>query len=71
MRCSYLTRCINSKLISFDNIFICKTCDSIFEKPEKLSNKEVLYKCCKKRLINNKYNKPICNSCKRICVINI
>ena len=71
MRCSYSTRCINSKLISFDNIFICQTCNSIFEKPNKLLNKEIIYKCCKKQLINNKYNKPICNSCKRICVINI
>ena len=71
MRCSYSTRCINSKLISFDNIFICKNCNSIFEKPNKLLNKEILFQCCKKQLINNQYNKPICNSCKRVCVINI
>ena len=71
MRCSYSTRCINSKLIYFDNIFICQNCDSIFEKPDKLLNKEILIKCCKKQSINNKYNKPICNYCKKICVINI
>ena len=71
MKCTYKTRCINSKLISFDNIFICKNCNSIFEKPDKLLNKEILIKCCHSQDINNTYNKPICNSCKKICVINI
>ena len=32
MRCSYKTRCLGSKLISFDNIFICQTCGSVFKK---------------------------------------
>ena len=71
MKCSYKTRCINSKLISFDNIFICQTCNSIFEIPNKKLNKEILFKCCSKQNINNTYNKPVCNKCLRICVINI
>ena len=32
MYCSYTSRCDNSKLIYFDNIFICKNCSSIFKK---------------------------------------
>ena len=71
MNCSYTTRCINSKLISFNNIFICQNCDSIFEKPDKLLNKEVFFKCCHSQDINNTYNKHVCNNCLRICVINI
>ena len=71
MKCSYKTRCINSKLISFDNIFICQNCDSIFKKPSKILNKEILFQCCDKQTINNKYNKPVYNNCLRICCINI
>ena len=71
MKCSYKTRCIGSKLISFNNIFICKNCNNIFEKPDKLLNKKIFIKCCNKQSINNTYNKPICNSCKKICIINI
>ena len=71
MKCSYNTRCIGSNLISFDNIFICKACNSIFEKPNKKLNKEILIKCCKNQKLIYIYNKPICNFCKTICVINI
>ena len=71
MKCSYKTRCLNAKLINFDNIYICKKCNSIFEMPDKLLNKEILIKCCNNQLINYTYNKPVCNYCKRICVINI
>ena len=43
----------------------------LYLKYDKLLNKEILIKCCKNQIINNTYNKPICISCKRICVINI
>ena len=71
MKCTSTSRCINSQLIDFDNIIICKNCSSIFEKNKKKLNKQILFKCCNKQIINNTYNKPICDNCKRICVINI
>ena len=69
--CSNISRCINFELISFDNIFICKKCNVIFQKPDKLLNKEIFIKCCNKQSIINKYNKPVCNYCKKVCIINI
>ena len=39
MKCSYTTRCNNSKLLYFDDIYICDNCSSIFEKHHKKLNK--------------------------------
>ena len=71
MICSYTTRCNNSKLIYFDNIFICQNYSSIFKKHYRKLNREILVKCCDKQIINNSYNNRICNNCLSICVINI
>ena len=71
MKCTYEIRCVGSELIYYQNIFICKKCNSIFEKPDKILNKQIIIRCCKKQKIIYSYNKPICNSCKTICVINI
>ena len=35
MKCSNLNRCGKPMLTFFDNIYICKTCDSIFKKGKK------------------------------------
>ena len=70
MICSYKTRCQNSKLIYFDNIFICQNCNSVFKKSNKL-NKKLIVNCCNNQSINKRYNIPICNNCLSICVINI
>ena len=71
MFCSYTTRCDNSKLIYFDNIFICQNCSSIFKKPNKKLNKKIVKKFCDKQIIDYKYNIPICDNCLSMCVINI
>ena len=70
MVCSEYSRCQYSNLIYFDNIFICKNCNSIFKKSNKL-NKKLIVNCCNNQSINKKYNIPICNNCLSICVINI
>ena len=71
MNCSYTSRCDNPKLIYFEDIYICRNCSSIFRKHYKKLNREILVKCCDKQIINNSYNKPICDNCFSICVIYI
>ena len=56
MKCSNLNRCNKHMLIFFDNIYICKTCDSIFKKGTK-HIKDILIKCCNRQ--NNKEYKYI------------
>ena len=71
MKCSYTTRCNNSKLLYFDDIYICDNCFSIFQKNNKETNKEIIVKCCNNQNIIYSYNKPICDNCYTMCVINI
>ena len=71
MLCTYVSRCNNSKLIYFDNIYICINCSSIFRKHYRKLNRKILVKYCDNQIINNSYNKPICDNCLSICVINI
>ena len=71
MNCTYTSRCDNSKLIYFDDIYICDNCFSIFQKNNKETNKEITIKCCNNQNIIYSYNKPICDNCYTMCVINI
>ena len=50
MKCSNLNRCNKPMLIFFDDIFICKTFDSIFKKGTK-HIKDILIKCCNRQKI--------------------
>ena len=42
MKCSYTSRCNDSKLMYFDDIYICEHCFSIFKKHYKKSNKKII-----------------------------
>ena len=53
MICSDNSRCKNFNLIEVDNMFICKNCNAIFNKPFK-----IIFNCCKKDLL--KSNIPYC-----------
>ena len=57
MKCNNLQTCKKPILIFKDNIYICKNCNSIYEK----KSKHIF--CCNKQNINKKYNIPFCNSC--------
>ena len=67
MKCSNLTRCNKPSLTYFKNTYICKNCDSIFQK-RKQYIKDILIKCCNNQNVNNKYNIPSCNNCFTLCV---
>ena len=67
MKCSNLNRCNKPMLIFFDDIYICKTCDSIFKKGTK-HIKDILIKCCNRQNINKIYNIPFCNNCLTLCI---
>ena len=67
MICSNTSRCNNSNIIYFDDIYICDNCFSIFKKNHKKLNKQIIVKCCDYQNINNNY----CKNCYTICVINI
>ena len=49
MICSDNLRCKKFNLIEVDNMFICKNCNAIFNKPFK-----IVINCCKKSFINRK-----------------
>ena len=51
--------------------YICDNCFSIFEKHHKELNKQIIVKCCNNQNIIYSYNKPICDNCYTMCVINI
>ena len=57
MKCSNINTCKGFSLIFKDNIYICKNCNSIYEK----KSKHIF--CCNKQKINTKYNLPFCNNC--------
>ena len=61
MKCSNLTRCDKPLLTYFNNIYICRNCDSIFQKGTKYV-KDILIKCCNRQNVNKKYNIPFCNN---------
>ena len=46
MICSDNSRCQNSDLIEVDGMFICKRCNTIFNKPFK-----IVINCCRKKLL--------------------
>ena len=52
-------------------IYICDNCSSIFRKQYRKLNKQIIVKCCNNQNIIYSYNKPICDNCYTICVINI
>ena len=64
MICSDNSRCKNFNLIEVDNMFICKNCYAIFNRPFK-----IVINCCKKRFINRRSNIPYCKNYKKfVCV---
>ena len=64
MICSDNSRCKKFNLIEVDNMFICKNCNTIFNKPFK-----IVINCCKNRFINRKSNISFCKNCKKfVCV---
>ena len=71
MNCSNTTRCDNSKIIFFDDIYACNNCFSLYKKSLKKLNKKIIVKCCDNQYINYKYNIPFCNNCLTMCVLNI
>ena len=64
MICSDNSRCKKIYLIEVDNMFVCKNCNVIFNKPFK-----IVINCCKKRCINRKSNIPYCKNCKKFVYI--
>ena len=67
MKCSNLTRCDNTNLTYFENIYICQNCNGIYEKGTKYI-KDISIKCCNNQNINKRYNIPICNNRFKFCV---
>ena len=57
MKCSNLQTCEKPILIFKNNIYICKNCNSIYEK----KSKNIF--CCNNKKVNEKYNIPFCNNC--------
>ena len=53
MICSDFSRCKKFDLIEDNDIFICKSCNVIFNKPSK-----IVISCCRKKFINRKSNIP-------------
>ena len=51
MQCSNLNRCNKPILISFENIYICRSRNAIFQKGTKYI-KDILIKCCDKQNVN-------------------
>ena len=64
MICLHNSRCKNFNLIEVDNMFICKNCDTIFNKQFK-----IVINCCKKRFINRKSNIPYSKNCKKFVYV--
>ena len=64
MICPDNSRCKKFNLIEVDNMFICKNCNAIFNKPFK-----IVINCCKKRIINRKSNIPFCKNCKKFVYV--
>ena len=67
MKCSNLNRCDKPMLTFFDDVCICKNCNSILKKGTKYI-KDILIKCCNKQNINKNYNIPFCNNCLTLCM---
>ena len=64
MICSDNSRCKNFNLVEAGNMFICKNCNAIFNKPFK-----IVINCCKKRFINQQSSIPYCKNCKKIVCV--
>ena len=63
MNCSDFSRCKKFDLIEVNDIFICKSCNVIFNKPFK-----IVINCCRKNFINRKSNILYCKNCKKFCL---
>ena len=61
MICSDNSRCKKFNLIEVDNMFVCKNCNAIFNKPFK-----IVINCCKKRFINRRSNIPLAKTVKNL-----
>ena len=64
MICSDNSRCKEFDIIEFDGVFLCKSCNAIFNIPFK-----IVISCCKRRLINHKTNIPYCKNCNKIVYV--
>ena len=64
MICSDFSRCKKFDLIEVDNMFICKNCSVIINKPFKID-----CNCCRKKSINRKSNIPYCKNCKKFVYV--
>ena len=63
MICSDNSRCNDFNLIEVDNMFICKNCNAIFNKPFK-----IVINCCKKDLLIDDQIFPIAKIVKNLFV---
>ena len=57
MKCLNLSVCKRPIQIFIDNIYICKTCHSVYGK----KSKHIF--CCNKQNVNKKHNISYCNNC--------
>ena len=64
MICSDNSRCEKFNLIEVDNMFICKNCNTIFNKPFK-----IVINCCEKRFVKRKPNIPHCKNCNKFVYV--
>ena len=64
MICSDNSRCEKFNLIEVDNMFICKNCNTFFNKPFK-----IFINCCEERFVNRKSNIPHCKNCKKFVYV--
>ena len=58
------SKCEKFNLIEVDNMFICKNCNTIFNKPFK-----IVINCCEKIFVNRKSNIPHCKNCKKFVYV--
>ena len=64
MNCSDFNRCKKFDLIEVNDIFICKSCNVIFNKPFK-----IIIICCRKNLLIENQISPHCKNCKKfVCI---
>ena len=63
MICSDNSICKKFDLIEVDGMFICKSCNTIFDKPFK-----IVINCCRKKFINRRSNIPYRKNCKKNCL---
>ena len=66
MICLDNSRCKKIDSIEVDNMFICKKCNVIFNKPFK-----IVINYCKKRFINRRLKFPYCKIVKNLFMYNI